>query len=61
VAETDIRTEAEVAPAISDPVNALLVASFCVTTLLFVLTEHFGSATAAVAAYVAAWSLVRRS
>ena len=40
MAETDIHTDVEVAPAISDPVNALLVASFCITTLLFVMTEH---------------------
>jgi hypothetical protein len=61
VAEIDIRTEIEAAPAITDPVNALLVASFCVTTLLFVLTEHFGSASAALAAYTAAWHLLRRT
>ena len=61
MADTDIRPELEMAPAISDPVNALLVASFCVTTLLFVLTEHYGSASAALAAYVATWFLVRRT
>ncbi len=59
--ETDTRPEADVAPAMTDPVVALLVASFCVTTLLFVLTEHFVSASAALAAYAAAWCIVRRA
>jgi len=61
VAETDIHTKADVAPAMTDPLVALLVASFCVTTLLFVLTEHFVSASAALAAYSAAWCIVRRA
>ena len=59
--ETDIHTEIEAAPAISDPVTALLVASFCVTTLLFVLTKHFVSASAALVAYSAAWCFLRRA
>ena len=49
------------APAIANPLTALFFASFCVTTLLFVLTEHFISASAAVAAYTAAWCFVRRA
>ena len=48
-------------PASAHPVTALFFASFCVTTLLFVLTEHFISASAAVAAYTAAWCFVRRA
>ena len=61
MAHTEIHLESEPAPAISDPVRALLVASACVTTLLFVLTEHFVSASAALAAYSVAWCFVRRA
>ena len=58
----DIHTENEPeAPAFSDPVNALLFASFCVTTLLFALTEQYAQATAALVAYAVAWGFVRRA
>ena len=61
MAEIDTRPEPTSHPRSTDPVIALLVASFCVTTLLFVLTEHFVSASAALAAYAAAWCIVRRA
>jgi hypothetical protein len=53
-------TQRETAPAISDPVLALLVASSTVTILLCVLTEHFAEATAALVAYAGAWGFLRR-
>jgi hypothetical protein len=48
-------------PTIAQPVTALFFASFAVTTLLLVLTEHFISASAGVAAYAVAWWLVRHA
>ena len=60
--ETQVRTEnAPRAPASSDPLAALLIASFCVTTVLFALTEQFVQATAAMVAYAAAWAFLRRA
>ena len=61
MADLEIRTRTEPAPRMTDPVFALLVASFCVTTLLFTLTENFAEATAALVAYAAAWGFLRRA
>ena len=62
MAETQIRTEnAPRAPASSDPPAALLIASFCVTTVLFALTEQFAQATGAMVAYAVAWAFLRRA
>jgi len=61
MADITAHQELEQAPASSDPVLALIVASGCITTLLFVLTEHFAGASAAMVAYVVAWFFVRGS
>ena len=62
MAHIDTHTENEpAAPAFSDPVIALLIASFCVTTLLFALTEQYAQAVAALVAYAVAWGFVRRA
>ena len=62
MADTQVQTETEPAPpAFSDPLLALFIASFCVTTLLFALTDQYVQATAAVVAYAVAWGFVRRA
>ena len=61
MAQIDVHRELDQAPRSSDPLLALIVASACVTTLLFVLTEHFAEASAAMVAYVVAWMFVRRA
>ena len=60
MAQIDVHRELDQAPGYSDPLLALLVASACVTTLLFALTEHYAEASAAIVAYVVAWLFVRR-
>ena len=62
MADTQVQTETESAPpAFSDPLLAIFIASFCVTTLLFALTDQYAQATAALVAYAVAWGFVRRA
>jgi hypothetical protein len=60
MAQVEMQQELEQPPAYSDPLLALIIASGCVTTLLFVLTEHFAGASAAMVAYVVAWLVLHR-
>ena len=55
----EMSREAAPVPVFAEPVTAAFIASSVVTTMLFVMTEHFAEAVAAVVAYSVAWLLVR--
>jgi hypothetical protein len=61
MAQIDAHRELDPAPRYTDPLLALIVASGCVTTLLFALTDHYAEASAGLVAYVIAWLFVRRA